>query len=133
MVDLDTRIKDILHTVIQMLRHDNINNIKFYLKYFESGSSVVVDLYQVSRMFKRPEDSNVSSLMISYMGESHIMSLVHYLTDITGLYRIEYSYDSCFKNPKNKNMLSREVGFSYQRRCIEYSNVYDIDTWLGEL
>jgi len=81
----DPRLEEIVQEINDMDYEDN--KFHFIQNIFTYYTAIVLDMYLLFRAYKRGKESK---LVVGYLGDAHVNSIVHYLTRIVKTHRIDY-------------------------------------------
>jgi len=101
----------------------NIVNIPIQL------TSIFMDMYYITRMFKIPENSTNPILSIGYFGFEHTKNITYFLTNIMNLYKIKYENENeNLTTAEGHILLNMEIPKDLIFRCIIFPkfNLNDI-------
>jgi ankyrin repeat protein len=96
-VDIFDRMSALYFSIFENIMYPikNWSNI-FYIQL----STIFLDMYFITRVFKFPENGNPSVLTLGYFGDAHCESITHFLTQIIQIYDIIYvdQHNNYFNN-----------------------------------
>jgi hypothetical protein len=103
-----------------------VNKHKDYLEKYNDNflefNAIFLDLYMLTRSFKKPDNDINSFVSISYFGKDHCNTIKHFLTKIMKTYDIVYDHSNFKKDDDEKSV----------SRCVKIEPIVSVDDILRE-